>query len=57
MATDWRTLNAIHNQTAEQRDWCSEYEDRQRNYNARFSVLQLKGRSDNRLIGHAPEGL
>jgi hypothetical protein len=57
MATDWRTLNALHNDTAQQRDWCSEYEDRQRRYNAQFEVLKLKGRADNRIVGLRSAGL
>lgn len=57
MATDWRTLNGIHNATAEHREWCSDYEERQRRHNARFTVLRLMGRSDNRLIGRQVSGL
>ena len=57
MATDWRTLNGIHNHTAEHRDWCSDYEERQRMHNKRFGVLRLMGRSDNRLIGRQVSGL
>lgn len=45
MAHDWTELNAIHNRTARQRDWCGSYEARQHDYNANFRVFQLQGRN------------
>jgi hypothetical protein len=45
MATDWRILNDIHNQSAQRNNWCGEYEDRQYRHNQSFRVLKLVGRN------------
>jgi len=47
MFADWCKLNEIYNITAKQRDWCSDYEERQANYNEQFKVLRLVGRPNN----------
>lgn len=54
MATDWMTLNVIHNRRAESNDWCPEYEDHQRDHNRSLVVLQLYGRNDTRLKSADP---
>ena len=47
MFADWQKLNEIYNITAQTRDWCSDYEERQHNYNEQFKVLRLVGRPRN----------
>jgi hypothetical protein len=44
MAEDFRMLNDIHNQRANDHGWCGEYEERQERYNARLKVLKLVAR-------------
>jgi hypothetical protein len=44
MATDFHTLNGIHNVRAERNEWCPEYEERQQRHNERLTVLKLVGR-------------
>lgn len=47
MEHDWRALNEFFNTTAVNRRWCTEYEERLRNYNASFRVLRMVGRPEN----------
>ena len=47
MQRDWRHLNEIMNKTAQNYEWCDEYEERQARYNEGFSALKLEGRGAN----------
>jgi hypothetical protein len=44
MEMDWRLLNLFLNRTADQYEWCSDYEERLRKYNEYFVVLALYDR-------------
>ena len=48
MLHDWHRLNEFLNRTAEQRGWCSEYEERIDSYNSTFRVLRLEHRESAR---------
>jgi hypothetical protein len=48
MEMDWRLLNVFLNRTADQYDWCSDYEERLRRYNEYFVVLSLFDRNSDK---------
>jgi hypothetical protein len=55
MAEDFRMLNAIHNNRADDHGWCGEYEERQERYNEKLHVFRLAarpGRGSSRSTGH-----